>query len=126
VTDYQKMDPEVKALWVEALRSGNFKQGRNLLRSMDDSYCCLGVLCELAHQAGVIPAPEPSTKAGGDPIYYQYQDRTGFPPDDVKEWAGLSRNVSGDINPEIGELTRMNDAKRATFGEIANWIEREL
>ena len=34
--------------WVAALRSGKYKQGRKQLFSpMNDSYCCLGVLCDV-------------------------------------------------------------------------------
>ena len=40
------MKKRVKKLWVEALRSGGYKQGRKRLR-YGDTYCCLGVLCDL-------------------------------------------------------------------------------
>jgi hypothetical protein len=47
----QKMDPEVKAKWVEALRSGEYKQGQLLLKKERPDgtakHCCLGVLCEI-------------------------------------------------------------------------------
>lgn len=34
--------------WVDALRSGKYRQCRNQLRSDDrEAYCCLGVLAEL-------------------------------------------------------------------------------
>lgn len=36
--------------FVDALRSGDFKQGRRALRS-GDSFCCLGVACELYRRA---------------------------------------------------------------------------
>lgn len=42
------MNPEIKAKWVAALRSGQFKQGKHVLHNTDDnSFCCLGVLCEI-------------------------------------------------------------------------------
>jgi hypothetical protein len=35
--------------WIEALESGQFVQGKGTLRNPDkDTYCCLGVLCEIA------------------------------------------------------------------------------
>jgi len=40
------MDKEVKQKWVDALRSGKYKQGQGYLRT-PDGYCCLGVLCEV-------------------------------------------------------------------------------
>jgi hypothetical protein len=33
--------------WIEALESGKYKKGSNFLRSSNDEYCCLGVLCEI-------------------------------------------------------------------------------
>jgi hypothetical protein len=41
-----KLDPDVKAKWVAALRSGNYEQGYHLLK-YDNRYCCLGVFCEI-------------------------------------------------------------------------------
>jgi hypothetical protein len=41
-----KMNPEVKARWVAALRSGEYLQGTSTLR-IGDQFCCLGVLCDI-------------------------------------------------------------------------------
>jgi len=46
------MKLEVKKLWIEALRSGKYEQGRGALNK-DGKFCCLGVLCDLAVKAGV-------------------------------------------------------------------------
>lgn len=46
------MDTELKAKWMAALRSGEYRQTTNTL--CDElpmpSYCCLGVLCVIAKQ----------------------------------------------------------------------------
>lgn len=38
------MNPQVKAQWIEALRSGKYTQGKNLLKSHSPTpqFCCLG------------------------------------------------------------------------------------
>lgn len=44
------MNANVKKLWVEALRSGKYKQGQSRLKYTRDGkvkHCCLGVLCEV-------------------------------------------------------------------------------
>lgn len=41
------MKKEIADKWVAALRSGKYKQGRQYLRTFEDNYCCLGVLCEI-------------------------------------------------------------------------------
>ena len=43
-------DDEIRAnrkLWEDAIKSGNYKKGRGLLRDISDNYCCLGIACEL-------------------------------------------------------------------------------
>lgn len=45
------MNKELKQKWVAALRSGEYKQGKGKLlyhENGETSYCCLGVLCEVA------------------------------------------------------------------------------
>jgi hypothetical protein len=39
---------ELQAQWLKALKSGQYAQGRGIMRNHDDTYCCLGVFCELA------------------------------------------------------------------------------
>lgn len=43
---YQKIPLPFFNEWVEALESGNYKQGQDWLFN-DGSYCCLGVLCQI-------------------------------------------------------------------------------
>ncbi|UQD69243.1 hypothetical protein JEY40_24825 [Bradyrhizobium japonicum] len=42
------MDANLKAKWVEALRSGEYKQIPMELHDREGGYCCLGVLCTVA------------------------------------------------------------------------------
>lgn len=41
---FEKLDKDVKAVWVEALRNGGYEQARGHLQG-DDGNCCLGVMC---------------------------------------------------------------------------------
>ena len=48
--EFIKMHPDAKNAWIDALRSGEYKQGRKFMAfegitSSEWSYCCLGVLC---------------------------------------------------------------------------------
>lgn len=40
------MDPELKARWIEALRSGHYRKGTTYL-CRNENYCCLGVLADI-------------------------------------------------------------------------------
>ena len=42
-----KLDPELKAKWLAALRSDEYKQGKYCL-NIEGEFCCLGVLCDIA------------------------------------------------------------------------------
>lgn len=43
-----KFTKEIKAKWLEALKSGKYKQGfSELYTETDNSYCCIGVLAKI-------------------------------------------------------------------------------
>lgn len=116
------MNAEIKAKWVAALRSGEYKQGRGCLAIRDMkgtiSHCCLGVLCELAVQENVIRKPLSEMH-----IVYAFEDK--ILPDKVRVWAGLNSNdpwIGGDVQALI---TQVND-KGVPFEHIANLIEDYL
>jgi hypothetical protein len=91
-----KLDPEVKAAWVAALRSGDYTQGREYLRSSDDTFCCLGVLCELAVDAGVTRRRKfGAWQYGGmtDALGFEEGFFAGYPPASVRRWAGFPRRA---------------------------------
>lgn len=82
------MDAAIKDAWVEDLRSGKYEQGKSVLRTETDKFCCLGVLCEIAVMNDVIPAPE---LTGAE---YRYGDPSGdrsaaVLPGVVQDWSGL-------------------------------------
>ncbi len=102
--------------WVDALRSGKYKQGKKLLRD-GDQHCCLGVLCELAVEARVTKRIGSSTDVCG----YGDNNVTNFPPSEVQDWIGL-RSVQGLIPSTSLTLTTINDHGKP-FDEIATIIE---
>lgn len=121
------MKPEIKQLWIEALESGKYQQGKGQLRNANGEYCCLGVLCELAAKEGVIE--EGKTKFNSLDIegYTTYYDGTWHTiSDKVRQWSGFGLDVeenyslSGDVNHVIG----MNDDEGASFADIAEWLRR--
>lgn len=124
------MNPEIKQRWTTALRSGEYEQGRGALATGRFaggwSYCCLGVLCEIAVADGVIQADE----TGNNMKAYGYGNNRTYPPDAVRAWAGLPitpRNWAGSAEAGSAEriLARKNDSG-STFEEIAQWIEENL
>ena len=123
------MKTDIKKIWVEALRSGKYKQGYTLLRDSKNNFCCLGVLCNLHAQAH----PEIAAKQK-DPNSYLKEN--GILPRAVMKWAGLPNNCGAqvEINGITDYLTAHNDGvvfygddmKSSTFKQIAKAIEKQL
>lgn len=122
-----RMNPEIKAQWVAALRSGEFAQGFSALHSQEPvGYCCLGVLCVLAQRAGIVEA---SPESNGLVRYGTSDDSTevAYLPQEVITWAGLAgRNPRVSATGPYGKsLSQMND-EGAPFSVIADHIEEYL
>jgi hypothetical protein len=145
------VNPEVKALWLTDLRSGEFTQGKGMLRSTENEYCCLGVLCERAVREGIIPPPVLKTyyiNSDNDITdRYEYgtgdDASTGTLPNAVREWAGLETTspalpVPAELRDEYPtdpgvppwhvSLAGINDraGDRFPFPRIAELIEEYL
>jgi hypothetical protein len=107
------MKASVKKLWIRALRSGEFVQGHDQLRSGDGkhkTYCCLGVLEHLYR------------KEKGK-VFTTKLSKFGFTSDEARNWAGLKEEF---FAPVQERLAGMNDNDGKTFEEIADWIEANL
>jgi hypothetical protein len=105
------MDAELKAKWLEALRSGKYDQTSGQLRD-GNCFCCLGVLCDIFNPKGW---------DGAEWIY-------GEGPDESHETGVLPRSfrvrcaIEGDIE---ARLIEMND-DGVPFSRIADYIEAKL
>jgi hypothetical protein len=107
------MNAELKAKWVAALRSGHYEQGRDALKTRDGKFCCLGVLCDVIDQNGW------TENECGYAFEFKGEYHGGLLPASLQKdlgWTGFS---------VMGELITRNDMGR-TFGEIAEYIEKEI
>jgi hypothetical protein len=106
------MTPELKAKWITALRSGDYRQGIGALKREShnggESFCCIGVLCEVG---GV------EAEAGGG--YWFYDGSEIELSIELRERFGLTA-------AHQSTLIQLNDERRDSFAEIADYIEREL
>lgn len=129
-----KLKPEVKTAWLEALRSGEYKQQTGALRKYD-GFCCKGVLADLFIRSvkqghwdiqdgrGIVPL----TGIKGTPNL-EYES---YLPNAVYVWA-FQDFVPGSLNCTVGpraksgdSLARLNDSG-STFSQIADIIEKEF
>lgn len=106
------MDKKLKKEWLKALRSGKYRQAREMLRTTwnkHNSYCCLGVLARVAGAKFYDGVPTLDGMSIGDGDVEYLDD--GF--------AGLSRTTQE-------KLVKMNDEDGVNFNQIADWIEKNL
>jgi hypothetical protein len=119
-----KMNSDVKALWVAALRSGKYTQEVGYLHP-SGGYCCLGVLCEVALDNGVYLDVRVAEVSGRRCTIYDTQ--SSDLPSTVCDWAGFWGG-SPTVVLDSGEtaLAVCNDKLRLDFNQIANLIETQL
>lgn len=120
------MNQDVKGLWTEALESGEYPQTKNRLKD-DDGYCCLGVLCELAVQAGVI-CPFVETEYGWVLRTESDHEVEAVLPLEVQIWAGLDNCNPHVVLEDAGYSVPISDPNDGgmSFEEIAKLIAEQL
>ena len=105
------IDGETEKKWVEALRSGKYKQGTGCLRSKDDEFCCLGVLADVVNSSNWV------LRDGGINAYGWLTYKCDLPDRLIPD---------GSINNLQIILMEMNDEIGYSFERIADWIEENL
>ena len=108
------MNPSIKQIWLNALRSGKYEQGQGSLNE-NGKFCCLGVLTDLYIR---------ETNQEWEVHYgncFAFEDSFCFLPPSVQEWAKL------DNAPRVNgfSLPMLND-EGASFEELASLIEEHL
>ena len=130
------MNARVKKMWIDALRSGEYTQGKRQLiivsPNADTNFCCLGVLCDLHHKAG-----QTGRWNGEDYITPDAEDGTDFytgsmPPPSVRKWLGIKVPRGSwdlpfeDRDGDFPSLAELNDDWNFTFSQIADLIEHVM
>jgi hypothetical protein len=143
VTDVTKMDPRVKALWVDALFGGQYQQGEGCLMTSDEAgkkFCCLGVLCDLY----IIEKNDPTIRWEKGCAFNSYDFVTStlmeahLLPAEVQVWAGFKQPYGTKVTVD-GQYTSFafhNDSAHdhdfgaeitpKTFQQIATAIKEQL
>ena len=139
--------------WVEALRSGKFKQTKGKLRARNKSFCCLGVACEVAglpyvyrageYTYGDAEVLEVCKKDDGwlenEPEDYYSRFSDTDLPRAAREWLGVDGDGKSvrlaqpvEVKPEDASgpawfedsLIELNDSYGWSFAQIADAVEK--
>jgi hypothetical protein len=109
------MTPEHKKMWCDALRSGDYKQGKHRLCTQavtldsHPTYCCLGVLVEVYADDG-----------DKSRMNMEDQESDSMPFDG---WLEEHFKISSE---QADAFARMNDTQERDFNYIADYIEKNL
>lgn len=126
---------EFLKLWVEKLRSGEYKKGRMLLHTKDGTFCCLGVACDLySKHVDQLTVEESTTYHKLIPCYVYNGHGSGLPLKVQKflKMTSLGRlknkrkfAIDGDLE-KVYDLAELNDYTGLSFKQIADIIEEEF
>lgn len=108
---------EMRQKWLNALRSGEYKQGRGNLR-VGDEYCCLGVACEVLKD-------ELNLSVGESDGVTLYGSNQATAPSQLEDALGLYGPCGEHRDLQSGgpALTDLNDDEMWSFNQIADEIE---
>lgn len=116
------MNKQIKKVWIDALRSGKYKQGKEAMYE-DGTHCCLGVLAEI-YATAELGMPTKDARANmpalclGYTVGWYDEEHDEFPATPIRSWAGIKFIT-------VKKLASMNDDGK-TFTEIADYIEKKL
>lgn len=137
------MDATIAKMWIDALRSGEYKQGKYVLRNVTkDTWCCLGVLCDLyqknCEEGFVLPTETTILRNDEETLIDEendgaevlnYDTNYNELPYEVANWAGMDTGRIGWRQgriPDMGTyilLSELNDTRGLNFNQIAETIE---
>lgn len=119
------MKADIKDKWLNALRSGDYKQCTGRLHK-GEGFCCLGVLTDLYAKEKGLEWHDSSMTAALDEggAVYSLQGERNCLSTNIMEWAGLSSDYAH-TSQVITDLIKMNDSGESFF-TISNAIEVDL
>ena len=93
------MNQEIKQKWLAALRSGEYEQGTQTLRSFDNKFCCMGVLCDLYIKEKNAEGEKVEWNINLYRNTYSFEQCISLTPNVVLEWAGI--DIELDLGPYV-------------------------
>jgi hypothetical protein len=119
----------VRQVWANALRSGKYRQGHNVLKDPAGGHCCLGVLCDILDPQGWVVRPASVLDGGYDPHTLSatsllpetitHRGDRSYPGPDVARTAGLTEM-------QMQYLASGNDLRGWDFHKIADVVEQGI
>lgn len=119
------MNQDIKKQWVEALRSGEYTQGKGRLHD-GKNFCCLGVLCGITKNKTHMDWEHRGN-------HYTFNGESGLLPGIVADACeiGGTNNPSSIpltvlVDEEEYDIDELNDLYDWTFNDLADLIEEQF
>ncbi len=107
-----KVSKSLQRKWIHALESGKYTQGHNTLRTQNDEFCCLGVLCDVVSPKGW----------NNENNCFDYDGSSISLTNPVKAKVGLLEDSEDSWYSYTSALMKMNDEDNSDFIDIANTL----
>jgi hypothetical protein len=121
------MNKNIAKRWANALRSGKYRKTKDVLkrkRGKIESFCALGVLCDLYQKDSKTDKLKEKTGVSWDKNAVVIDGMDQRLPTRVRKWAGLRTN-DAIIGKSYTSIADYNDAG-SSFKKIADIIEKNV
>ncbi len=108
------INQEELKIWIQALRSNEYKQSFGCLQS-SNGYCCLGVACKV-----LTPEDQQQKRTNSNELYGVMPTDQEFAPEWLKTFNFYFKQKFDK------SLATMNDSGEYSFNDIADLIEKEF
>lgn len=126
------MKRSVKQKWIDALRSGDYPQGKSYLLNEEGLYCCLGVLGDI-YGTWIGGMEEEEVYDGDTDSFEVVQQFEAMDLLTVGTWQNLNVTIDDGRPIDQEKFAEMNDGGYWTpypnglsFNEIADWIDEHV
>jgi hypothetical protein len=130
------MNQEYKTEWLAALRSGEYDQGKFKLKHKDNTFCCLGVLCDLYLNKNNLTWEDFPKNVTGEnsEIFFKRFNEFDYLPLSLEKELGINKQgkfpfgkpMSTPDGQLFDNLADLNDSQIFNFSEFADIIEKRF
>ena len=112
------MNKTIQKDWIKALLSGEYRKCKGQLKHNKNTYCVMGVLCDLYVKKH--PKQKWIKSSWGS---YTLMDDGGFAPAAVKKWARL-KSIDVNYRGRTLLISTVNDMYKINFKQMAKLVKQ--
>lgn len=122
VKENKCMNPEVKDLWLKALRGNKYQQGIGALKTQNQegnfTYCCLGVLTDLYAESEANVSNLQWSGTCSELRDFCFDNNCALLPKPVRKWAGIEEDFGPKLHLSSEKQSEIELIKHFSFHGI--------